>query len=113
MGIAQGSRRPARTLEVPALRHGECLCSRVGTASGASWRSCRDTGLEGGLMADPAFVWDDLAKFKAEGRFLDGYPSDERTFFAPRDHIHDLLVALVGSAQHSIVVNMFGYDDPV
>jgi phosphatidylserine/phosphatidylglycerophosphate/cardiolipin synthase-like enzyme len=64
-------------------------------------------------MADPAFVWDDLAKFKAEGRFLDGYPSDQRTFFAPRDHIHDLLVALVGSAQHSIVVNMFGYDDPV
>ncbi len=63
-------------------------------------------------MAGPAvFSWDDLAQYKAEGRFLDGYPPDERTFYAPRDRIHDLLVALLGSAQHSIVVNMFGYDD--
>jgi len=66
----------------------------------------------GGLaVADAQFVWDDLGKFKAEGRFLEGYPSDERTFFAPRDDIHSMLVALLGSAQHSIVVNMFGYDD--
>jgi len=62
-------------------------------------------------MANSEFVWEELAKYKFEGRFLDGYPSDERTFFAPRDKIHDLLVALLGSAQHSIVVNMFGYDD--
>ena len=40
-----------------------------------------------------------------------GYPDDQRTFFSPRDKIHELLVALLGSAQHSIVVNMFGYDD--
>jgi phosphatidylserine/phosphatidylglycerophosphate/cardiolipin synthase-like enzyme len=62
-------------------------------------------------MADTPFVWDNLAQFKAEGRFLDGYPDDQRTFFAPRDNVHGLLVALLGSAQHSIVVNMFGYDD--
>ena len=62
-------------------------------------------------MADGQFVWDDLAQFKAEGRFLDGYPADQRTFFAPRDNVHGLLVALLSSAQHSIVVNMFGYDD--
>ena len=62
-------------------------------------------------MADPQFVWDELGKYKAEGRFLDGYPSDERTFFAPRDDIHGLLTALLATAQHSIVVNMFGYDD--
>ena len=62
-------------------------------------------------MTDAQFVWDDLAKYKAEGRFLDGYPDDQRTFFAPRDDIHGLLVTLLGSAQHSIVVNMFGYDD--
>jgi phosphatidylserine/phosphatidylglycerophosphate/cardiolipin synthase-like enzyme len=60
---------------------------------------------------DTQFVWDELDKYKAEGRFLDGYPDDQRTFFAPRDNIHGLLVALLGSAQHSIVVNMFGYDD--
>lgn len=62
-------------------------------------------------MADAQFVWDDLAKYKAEGRFLEGYPPDERTFFSPRDKVHDLLVALLDSAHHSIVVNMFGYDD--
>ena len=62
-------------------------------------------------MADAGFSWDALARYKAEGRFLDGYPDDQRTFFAPRDDVHGLLVALLGSAQHSIVVNMFGYDD--
>ena len=62
-------------------------------------------------MADVPFAWEDLARYKAEGRFLDGYPDDQRTFFAPRDHVHELLVALLGSAQHSVVVNMFGYDD--
>lgn len=63
-------------------------------------------------MADAPFAWDDLAKYKAEGRFLDGYPEDQRTFFAPRDNVHGVLVALLQSAQHSIVVNMYGYDDP-
>ena len=62
-------------------------------------------------MADELFNWDNLAQYKAEGRFLDGYPDDERTFFSPRDNVHGLLVAVIGSAQHSIVVNMFGYDD--
>jgi phosphatidylserine/phosphatidylglycerophosphate/cardiolipin synthase-like enzyme len=63
-------------------------------------------------MADAPFSWDDLAKYKAEGRFLDGYPDDQRTFFAPRDNVHGVLVALLESAQHSIVVNMYAYDDP-
>ncbi len=62
-------------------------------------------------MADSPFVWDQLGAYKAEGRFLDGYPDDQRTFFAPRDNVHGMLVALLGTAQHSIVVNMFGYDD--
>jgi phosphatidylserine/phosphatidylglycerophosphate/cardiolipin synthase-like enzyme len=62
-------------------------------------------------MTSPGFSWDTLGQYKAEGRFLDGYPDDERTFFAPRDNVHGLLVALLGTAQHSIVVNMFGYDD--
>jgi phosphatidylserine/phosphatidylglycerophosphate/cardiolipin synthase-like enzyme len=62
-------------------------------------------------VADTQFVWESLATYKAEGRFLDGYPDDQRTFFSPRDNVHGLLVALMGSAQHSIVVNMFGYDD--
>jgi phosphatidylserine/phosphatidylglycerophosphate/cardiolipin synthase-like enzyme len=66
-------------------------------------------------MTSPAinssFSWDSLGQYKAEGRFLDGYPDNERTFFSPRDNAHGLLTALLGTAQHSIVVNMFGYDD--
>jgi phosphatidylserine/phosphatidylglycerophosphate/cardiolipin synthase-like enzyme len=61
---------------------------------------------------EPApFVWDDLAEYKVEKRFLDGYPPDQRSFFSPRDSLHPLLASLIGSAQHSLVLNMFGYDD--
>jgi phosphatidylserine/phosphatidylglycerophosphate/cardiolipin synthase-like enzyme len=70
-----------------------------------------DTPAANAAATAAPFSWDDLGKFKAEGRFLDGYPDDQRTFFAPRDDIHGLLVTLLGTAQHSIVVNMFGYDD--
>jgi phosphatidylserine/phosphatidylglycerophosphate/cardiolipin synthase-like enzyme len=59
----------------------------------------------------PTFEWGDLAQYKAEKRFLDGYPPDYRTFFAPRDTIHPMLASLLSSAQRSIVMNMFGYDD--
>src|SRR6201996_4463381 len=62
-------------------------------------------------MPDSPFAWDELGQYKSEGRFLDGYPDDQRTFFSPRDNVHALLVTLLDSAQHSIVVNMFGYDD--
>lgn len=62
---------------------------------------------------EPApFEWDDLAKYKAEGRFLDGYPPDQRTFYSPRDDVRPLLASLLASAQRSIVLNMFGYADP-
>ena len=42
-----------------------------------------------------------------------GYPSDYITLFSPADGegIHRLLVDLVRSAEHSIVLNMYGYDD--
>lgn len=57
------------------------------------------------------FDWDGLAQYKAEQRFLDGYPPDQRTFYAPRDRVHEVLAALIASAQHSLVLNMYGYDD--
>lgn len=57
------------------------------------------------------FDWDGLATYKAEGRFLDGYPEEQRSFFSPRDHIHPMLASLLASAQHSLVLNMYGYDD--
>ena len=63
-------------------------------------------------MPDPQpFVWDELAVYKAEKRFLDGYPADEWTFYAPRDDLHGLLTALIASTQRSLVLNMYGYDD--
>ncbi len=62
-------------------------------------------------LRPPRFEWEDLAQYKAEKRFLDGYPADYRTFFAPRDSIHPMLASLLSSAQRSIVMNMFGYDD--
>jgi phosphatidylserine/phosphatidylglycerophosphate/cardiolipin synthase-like enzyme len=58
-----------------------------------------------------AFVWDGLDQYKAEKRFLDGYPPDQRSFFSPRDSVHALLASLLDSAQHSLVLNMYGYDD--
>jgi phosphatidylserine/phosphatidylglycerophosphate/cardiolipin synthase-like enzyme len=63
-------------------------------------------------QAAPAgFVWNDLAQYKAEKRFLDGYPAEQRSFFSPRDSIHPMLASLLASAQHSLVLNMYGYDD--
>jgi phosphatidylserine/phosphatidylglycerophosphate/cardiolipin synthase-like enzyme len=61
--------------------------------------------------APPPFDWDDLGRYKATGRFLDGYPEDVRTFFSPVDNVHDLLSSLLASTQKSIVLNMYGYDD--
>ena len=57
------------------------------------------------------FSWETLDQYKAEKRFLDGYPSDQRSFFSPRDDIHPMLASLLFSAQHSLVLNMYGYDD--
>lgn len=62
-------------------------------------------------LRPPKFEWDDLAQYKAEKRFLDGYPPDQRVFFSPRDSVHPLLASLLSSAQRSIVMNMYGYDD--
>jgi phosphatidylserine/phosphatidylglycerophosphate/cardiolipin synthase-like enzyme len=61
-------------------------------------------------MSEP-FAWDELHQYKAGKRFLDGYPPDTRTFYSPYDDVHGVLRALLASAQHSIVINMYGYDD--
>jgi hypothetical protein len=44
-------------------------------------------------------------------RRVGGYPDEQRSFFLPRDSVHPLLASLLGSAQHSLVLNMYGYDD--
>jgi phosphatidylserine/phosphatidylglycerophosphate/cardiolipin synthase-like enzyme len=59
----------------------------------------------------PPFDWNDLGRYKAAGRFLDGYPGDVRTFYSPVDDVHGVLTSLLASTQKSIVLNMYGYDD--
>jgi phosphatidylserine/phosphatidylglycerophosphate/cardiolipin synthase-like enzyme len=34
-----------------------------------------------------------------------------RSLYSPIDGVHDALKAVIGSAQHSVVISMFGYDD--
>lgn len=51
-----------------------------------------------------------LDQFKA-APFPPGYPTSHRTFYSPIDDIHGALVALIQSAQKSLVVAMYGFDD--
>ena len=52
----------------------------------------------------------DLDKFKAKPTPAE-YPANMRTLYSPIDDVHGALKAVIASAQHSIVVSMFGYDD--
>lgn len=60
----------------------------------------------------PAFDWTHLEQFKRDRRFPEDYPPNLRTFWAGIDDVHGLLVSLLSAARQSIVLNMFGYDDP-
>lgn len=55
--------------------------------------------------------WERLAAFKRTP-VLPGYPSNILTFWSPTDDVHGMLVALLASASQSVVLNMYGYDDP-
>jgi phosphatidylserine/phosphatidylglycerophosphate/cardiolipin synthase-like enzyme len=52
-----------------------------------------------------------LDQYKA-APYPPGYPDDERTLYSPVDQVHDALKALLESADKSLVVAMYGYDDP-
>ena len=62
-------------------------------------------------MPGQPFSWDDLDKFKRDGRFIAHYPHNIKSFFSPDDDIHGLLASLLSIAEQSLVINMFGYDD--
>ena len=53
----------------------------------------------------------DLDRFKATP-FAQGYPPATRTFYSPVDDVHGALAAVLESASNSVVVSMYGYDDP-
>lgn len=42
---------------------------------------------------------------------FDGYPANVRNFYAPVDRVHQALVDLITSAQRSLVIAMYGFDD--
>lgn len=52
----------------------------------------------------------DLDRFR-QGGYPPDYPPNMRTLYAPVDDVHGALLALVKSAQQSLVVAMYGYDD--
>jgi hypothetical protein len=62
-------------------------------------------------MPGQPFSWDDLDKFKRNHRFIAHYPPNVKAFYSPDDDIHGLLASLLASAEQSVVLNMFGYDD--
>ncbi len=61
------------------------------------------------MTAQSLFVTD-LDAYKSKP-VAAGYPPTFRTFYSPIDDVHGALKAVIGSAQHSIVVAMYGYDD--
>ena len=63
-------------------------------------------------MIDPhEAMWEQIGQGVA-APFPHGWPADEFLFFSPRDPgVHGALAAVLGSAQLSVKVNMYGYDD--
>ena len=47
----------------------------------------------------------------AAAPFPPGYPTDRRTFYSPVDDVHGALVYVIGAAQRSVVLGMYGFDD--
>lgn len=52
----------------------------------------------------------ELDAYKATPFPID-YPTIQRTFYSPVDKVHDVLLRLVQSAQHSLVLALYGLDD--
>jgi phosphatidylserine/phosphatidylglycerophosphate/cardiolipin synthase-like enzyme len=61
--------------------------------------------------AHPLYSLKVLDKYR-EQPLPPGYPDDHRTLYAPIDNVPDALAYLLSSAQRSLVVAMFGFDDP-
>lgn len=62
-------------------------------------------------MSYPALDWGGLTRHAATP-FPPGWDQNEYVFFSPRDPgVHEAIKEVVASAGHSVLVNMYGYDD--
>jgi phosphatidylserine/phosphatidylglycerophosphate/cardiolipin synthase-like enzyme len=69
----------------------------------------------GGLSLDElsAVPFEELGRFKAAARFPAGYSTEFLTFYSPRDSgLHQVIIWTLLQATQSLVVNMYGFDDP-
>lgn len=46
------------------------------------------------------------------GGFTPGYPSNIRTYYSPVDNVHAAILGAIKAANHSLIVGMYGWDDP-
>lgn len=46
------------------------------------------------------------------GGFVVGYPQNIRSYYSPVDDVHGAILDVVKNAKHSLVVAMYGWDDP-
>lgn len=46
------------------------------------------------------------------GGFTPGYPANIRTYYAPVDDLHGAILDAINSARHSLIIAMYGWDDP-
>ena len=56
-------------------------------------------------------TWDKLTNFKRWGSFDGEYPAASRSFFAPYDDVHDVIMTVIQSAKQSLHVAMYGWSD--
>ena len=78
-------------------------------------RKAKSATATSNLIFPDAFDWDHLHLYRtSQTTWPMGYPAEFRDFFSPEDGpgIHTLLVHLIRAATKSVVLNMFGYDDP-
>jgi phosphatidylserine/phosphatidylglycerophosphate/cardiolipin synthase-like enzyme len=61
--------------------------------------------------AHPLHSLTELDKYREGTALPPGYPANRRTLYAPVDRVKDALCYVLNSAQHSLVLAMFGFDD--
>lgn len=62
-------------------------------------------------MTSPDALWARVAGHRRRGPLPHGYPDDVVKLYSPEDDLHGALIDLIRSTTHSLVLNMYGYDD--